>query len=117
MELGSELDFASLEEKSRLREADENITVVAQRFKSSMLSVEFPDVSEEDDVMIDPQSWRPVIHHKNQEWSLWDAGSGGKKTLFNVCYALAIHEAARERGMPVPIETKVVPNTSPCEHR
>jgi len=28
--------------------------------------------------------------------------SGGKKTLFNVCYALAVYEAARERGMPVP---------------
>lgn len=37
-----------------------------------------------------------------QEWGFWDTGSGGKKTLFNVCYALALHEAARERDMPVP---------------
>jgi uncharacterized Zn finger protein (UPF0148 family) len=90
------------EERSRLTAADENVAVVAQRFKAIMLSVGFPGVSEEDDVMIDPQNWRPVILHKDQEWSFWDAGSGGKKTLFNVCYALAIHEAARERGMPVP---------------
>jgi hypothetical protein len=66
------------------------------------LAVGFPGVVEEDQVIIDPRNWRPVILHDGQEWSFWDAGSGGKKTLFNVCYALAIHEAARDRGMPVP---------------
>src|SRR5262249_3178261 len=30
------------------------------------------------------------------------AGSGGKKTLFNVCYALALHKTAQQRGLPVP---------------
>jgi DNA repair exonuclease SbcCD ATPase subunit len=90
------------EERSRLRAADENVAAVARKFKSIMLSVGFPGVSEKDDVIIDPRNWRPVIHHDDQEWSFWDAGSGGKKTLFNVCYALAVHEAARDRGMPVP---------------
>jgi hypothetical protein len=90
------------EERSRLRLADENVAVIAARFKSIMLSVGFPGVVEADEVVIDIRSWRPVILHGGQEWSFWDAGSGGKKTLFNVCYALALHEAARERGMPVP---------------
>ena len=90
------------EERSRLRLADENVAVIASRFKSIMLAVGFPGVVEEDDVIIDPRNWRPVIRHGGQEWSFWDAGSGGKKTLFNVCYALAIHEAARDRDMPVP---------------
>jgi hypothetical protein len=90
------------EERLRLRAADENIAAVAQEFKSIMLSVGFPGVSDDDEVIIDPRSWRPVILHKGQEWSFWDAGSGGKKTLFNVCYALAIHRTARERRMPVP---------------
>ena len=67
-----------------------------------MLSVGFPGVVEADEVIIDTRSWRPVILHGGQEWSFWDAGSGGKKTLFNVCYALAVHEAAHGRGMPVP---------------
>ena len=57
---------------------------------------------EDDEVVLDPRNWRPVIIHGDQEWNFWDAGSGGKKTLFNVCYALAIHETARERGMQVP---------------
>jgi rubrerythrin len=90
------------EERSRLRLADENVAVIAARFKSIMLSVGFPGVVEADEVVIDTRNWRPVILHGGQEWSFWDAGSGGKKTLFNVCYALAVHEAARERGMPVP---------------
>jgi len=90
------------EERLRLRAADENIAAVAQEFKSIMLSVGFPGVSAEDKVIIDPRSWRPIILHENQEWGFWDAGSGGKKTLFNVCYALAIHKAARGRKMPVP---------------
>jgi hypothetical protein len=90
------------EERARLRQADENVAAIAKRFKAIMLSVKFPGVVEDDEVVIDPRNWRPVIVHGGQEWSFWDAGSGGKKTLYNVCYALALHETARERGMPVP---------------
>ena len=90
------------EERARLRQADENVAAIATRFKAIMLSVGFPGVEEQDQVLIDPRKWAPVVLHNGQEWGFWDAGSGGKKTLFNVCYALAVHETARERGMPVP---------------
>jgi hypothetical protein len=89
-------------ERGRLQRADENVAHIAQRFKSIMVSIGFPGVAENDEVLLDPRNWKPVVLHGEQEWSFWDAGSGGKKTLFNVCYALAVHEAARERGMPVP---------------
>jgi len=91
-----------LEERDRLRAADANIVAIAAEFKRVMLSVSFPGVSEEDEVVIDPRNWRPAVIHGSQKWTFWDAGSGGKKTLFNVCYALAIHAVAMERGMPVP---------------
>ena len=90
------------EERKRLRSADENAHAVAAKFKSIMLDVGFPGVSEDDEVLLDPRNWKPVVVHSGQEWGFWDTGSGGKKTLFNVCYALAIHEVARERGLPVP---------------
>lgn len=48
------------------------------------------------------KNWRPRVVHDQQSWGFWDAGSGGKKTLFNVCYALAIHKVAIEDGMNVP---------------
>lgn len=90
------------EERKRLRLADQNARAIAEKFKTIMLEVGFPGVSDEDDVVLDPRNWRPIVVHSEQEWGFWDAGSGGKKTLFNVCYALAVHEAAWERGMPVP---------------
>lgn len=90
------------EERRRLHFADENTRAIAEKFKAIMLEVGFPGVSDGDDVELDPRNWKPIVIHSGQEWGFWDTGSGGKKTLFNVCYALAIHEAARERGMPVP---------------
>jgi hypothetical protein len=90
------------EERRRLRSADENARAIAERFREIMLNAGFPGVSTADEVSLDPRNWKPVVVHSEQEWGFWDTGSGGKKTLFNVCYALAIHEVAQERGMPVP---------------
>jgi rubrerythrin len=90
------------EERDRLRAADANIAAIAAEFKRVMLSVSFPGVSVDDDVVIDPRNWKPTVVHGDQEWTFWDTGSGGKKTLFNVCYALAIHAVALDRGLPVP---------------
>lgn len=90
------------QERNRLHAADAKITAIAAEFKRVMLSISFPGVSEGDDIVIDPRNWKPMVVHGNQEWTFWDTGSGGKKTLFNVCYALAIHAVAQELGMPVP---------------
>jgi hypothetical protein len=35
-------------------------------------------------------------------WSFDNAGSGGKKTLFKVCYALAVHAVAARNDLPLP---------------
>jgi hypothetical protein len=91
-----------IEERVRLKQADLNIKAIADEFKRVMLAVHFPGVFSNDEVVIDPRNWKPTIRHGEQEWSFWDTGSGGKKTLFNVCYALAIHAAAGRNGMPVP---------------
>jgi rubrerythrin len=90
------------DERDRLCAADANIAAIAAEFKRIMLAVSFPGVSEEDDVILDPRNWKATIVHGEQVWTFWDAGSGGKKTLFNVCYALAIHAVALKRETPVP---------------
>lgn len=89
-------------ERARLRAADKRVAAIAAHFKAIMRRVEFPGVAENDEVVVNPQNWRPAVRHGLREWSFWDAGSGGKKTLFNVCYALAIQAARVEHGMPVP---------------
>lgn len=90
------------EEQTRLRSADANIAAIASEFKRIMLSVGFPGVSCEDTIVIDPRNWKPTVVHGEQEWSFWDTGSGGKKTLFNVCYALSVHAVALKSDLPVP---------------
>ncbi|MBU1737093.1 MAG: hypothetical protein KKG35_03055 [Proteobacteria bacterium] len=90
------------QERERLSDADDNIAAIAAEFKRVMIAVSFPGVTEEDSVVIDPRNWKPSVVHGGQEWSFWDTGSGGKKTLFNVCYALAIHAVALSKNMPVP---------------
>ena len=90
------------EERMRLREADRRVAAIAKHFKAIVRDIQFPGVDEGDEVVLSPQNWCPSIRHNGQEWNFWDAGSGGKKTLFNVCYALAVHAAGVEEGMPVP---------------
>jgi DNA repair exonuclease SbcCD ATPase subunit len=89
-------------ERKRLSEADVIVKKIADEFKRLMLSVKFPGVYVDDQVVIDPRNWKPEVLHGETAWSFWDTGSGGKKTLFNVCYALAIHSIASKRNLPVP---------------
>lgn len=89
-------------ERARLREGDYRVAAIARHFKGIMLNVGFPGVSDGDKVVVDPRTWRPTIEHDGQQWNFWDAGSGGKKTLFNVCYALAVHASGMEHTMPIP---------------
>jgi predicted nucleic acid-binding Zn-ribbon protein len=89
-------------EHARLVAANENIAAVAAAFKKVMIEVGFPGVYPDDRVILDPRNWFPYVVHGDQEWSFGDAGSGGKKTLFNVCYAIAVHRVALERKLPLP---------------
>ncbi|MFC7367460.1 DUF3732 domain-containing protein [Vreelandella zhaodongensis] len=89
-------------ERKRLSNGEKNARKIAEKFREIMIDVGFPGFSENDKISLDPRNWKPVITHSDQEWGFWDTGSGGKKTLFNVCYALAIHEVALEDEMPVP---------------
>jgi DNA repair exonuclease SbcCD ATPase subunit len=91
-----------INERERLTDADISLKQIADEFKRIMLSVQFPGIYKDDNLFIDPRNWKPTIVHNEQSWSFWDTGSGGKKTLFNVCYALAIHSIALKRNLPVP---------------
>jgi energy-coupling factor transporter ATP-binding protein EcfA2 len=89
-------------ERKRLSDADITVKSIADEFKRLMTSVKFPGVYDDDKVVIDSRYWRPEVMHGEYTWGFEDTGSCGKKTLFNVCYALAIHSIAKKRNLPVP---------------
>jgi hypothetical protein len=92
-------------ERARMSGADRNIAAIADEFLEILLRVKYPGVSASDSVVLDTRTWMPeVVNGQDIEvrWSFLDAGSGGKKTLFNVCYALALHRVALVRDFPMP---------------
>jgi DNA repair exonuclease SbcCD ATPase subunit len=90
------------DERAHLRVAYERTRRIATHFFELMRGVGFPGVYEDDHVEIDPRTWLPSVHHQDLIWGFGDAGSGGKKTLFNVLYALAVHQVAAEEDLPLP---------------
>jgi len=89
-------------ERARLRAADDHVAAIADAFKRVLQAAKFPGFYDSDEIHLDPRNWTPAVGHEGREWGFFDTGSGGKKTAFNVCYALAVHLVAIERGLPVP---------------
>ena len=94
-----------VEEKKSLRSANQYIREIEDRFLQALLAVGIPGVSPNDQIHLNPTTWMPFIFPGGNESSKWDffnAGSGGKKTLFNVTYALVLHAVASDHGLPLP---------------
>jgi chromosome segregation ATPase len=93
------------EEQRRLGHAQENFTALERNFLEALLAVRVPGVSPDDRVAINRRTLIPEILPGGNEklaYSFYTAGSGGKKTLITICFALALHRTAAIEGMPVP---------------
>jgi archaellum component FlaC len=93
------------EEQRRLSRADENFAALEANFLEALLATHVPGVAAEDKVVINRRSLIPEIWpggDQKYSYSFYTAGSGGKKTLFTICFALALHRTAALREMPVP---------------
>jgi len=93
------------EERSKLTESENYISALESTFLSTLLTVGLPGVGEEDEVHINRKTWEVNIYPNGEEylqWNFFNAGSGGKKTLFNVCYLLSLHTVAARFDLPLP---------------
>ena len=93
------------EEEGLLSTAEQNIKELELNYRGILLAIGFPGVSENDMVVINRRSLVPEIWTNGDEarkWTFFDAGSGGKKTLLKISFALALHKTAAERDLPVP---------------
>lgn len=92
-------------ERHKLTTAGEVIRKVEDTYVNTLLKVGVPGVRTEDIVQINRKNWIPFIlegGNKDLGWSFFDTGSGGKKTLLNICYAMSIHVVAEQRQLPLP---------------
>ena len=91
-------------EKLKLESVDGNIRAIEQMYIDALVKVELPGVHFLDTIEINRNSWIPSIQPIDGKgpWNYDSAGSGGKKTLLKVTYALALHIVAREKNLPLP---------------
>lgn len=94
-----------IKEKGELKRAEELIKDLEATFLDTLVTVGIPGVNETDTVLINRTTWEPVVGNANDPDSLWNfhnAGSGGKKTLFNVCFLVSLHIVAERNNLTLP---------------
>jgi hypothetical protein len=92
-------------EEEKLKSSEKYIEEIERNFLSTMIACKVPDVNEDDKITINRHSWIPDVFVRGKDtvkWSFHTAGSAGKKTLFNVCYALALHTVASRHNLNLP---------------
>ncbi|MCK5374356.1 MAG: hypothetical protein KAJ40_03645, partial [Alphaproteobacteria bacterium] len=93
------------DETKNFTTARDYITDIENTYLEFLNQVGVPGVTEEDEVHIDLKTWLPSIQAGGDQaltYTFYNAGSGGKKTLLNVCYALSVHKVAAENNLPLP---------------
>lgn len=62
-------------------------------FLDNLLQIGFPGITDKDCVRFNSESYLPVVYNINtdHEVSYENLGSGGKRNLFKICFAIAIH--------------------------
>lgn len=93
------------EEQATLLTAEENYKAIERNYKEILLAIHFPAFTENEEIVINRRTLIPEVLQRNdpgRSWTFYDAGSGGKKTLLKICYALALHKTASENGLPLP---------------
>ena len=94
-----------LSEIQKLVEAEKNVKDLEKIFLDTLLTVGLPGVKVDDEVHINRKTWEVYVYPDGEEykkWNFFNAGSGGKKTLFNVCYLLSIHILAANNKLSIP---------------
>jgi len=101
----SEIERNIVAEQERFDAGRQNVHLLEANFLALLRAIHFPEIKADDRIVINQRTWLPYIHPKGNErlaWTFSDAGSGGKMVLFKICFALALHQTAAQRNLPLP---------------
>jgi hypothetical protein len=101
----SDVRKAIADELRSMAHAQEMVTQIEGEFLKVLRRVGVPGVNAGDHIRLSPQDWTPWVTNDfspEDEFDYRSASSGGKKVLFVVCYALALHAVAERNGLPLP---------------
>ncbi|MET3790979.1 AAA family ATPase [Aquamicrobium terrae] len=101
----SELERNIQTEQGRFDAGRKNVDALEKNFHALLRAIHFPEIKADDKVFLNQRTWFPYVHPKGNEslaWTYSDAGSGGKMVLFKICFALALHQTAAQRHLPLP---------------
>lgn len=93
------------QEQEKFSEGRTNVSLLEENFLSLLLAIHFPGISQEDSVSINTKTWMPYVlpnGNSDRGWTFGDAGSGGKKTMFKIVFALALHLTVAQRSLSLP---------------
>lgn len=101
-----------------------NIEELEKLFLDCLIRSSFPGIKESFKVSIDPRTFVPDVYPDDAAdfavTSFSNMGSGGMKTIFKACYAIAIHRLAAKTGAALPsflIIDSAMKNVSERENR
>lgn len=94
------------EERERAEEDRTAIDKFASYFLDCLVRAGVPGIRKNDRVVLDPPKFYPQVYSndvRDQTASTFSSlSSGGKKTLFKCCFAIAFHRIAEELHAPLP---------------
>ncbi len=93
------------EEEARLVGAEQNLTKLEENYAAVLGEIKFPAFSANDQVVLGRRTLIPAVWPKGAEsrsFSFFTVGSGGKKILMKIAFALALHKTGAEQHLPVP---------------
>lgn len=92
-------------EEARLSQAEKHFQAIESNWKQLLLDIGFPGVSKGDQVVLDRKTLIPAVWPNGEQkrsWDFFSIGSGGKKTLLKITFALALHKTASEFNLGMP---------------
>ncbi|WP_137819612.1 hypothetical protein [Pseudomonas sp. 2FG] len=102
----SELRARLLRERESAFKDRTNLDDLEMLFLDCLVRSSFPGINETFKVSIDPKSFVPEVFPVDATefavTSFANMGSGGMKTIFKACYALALHRLAAQTGAALP---------------